>query len=258
MPERALSVLIVDDEPPARRGLRRLLGALDANVVVSGEAGRLAEAMALAREAPPDVVFLDVELGAERGFDLIGQLSPAPAIVFVSAHGAYALRAFEVDAVDYLQKPVSAARLAATLERLRQRLRQPQEPPPPLAAPEQRLYLRTTNQTIALLASDIAMLAAEGDFTRIYTNDGRRHLVCRLLGRLAEELPSPPFSRLSRSLIVNLDRVESLRSQGNGRSLLSLGPQLPPAPLGRAPTNRLRQLLPLRPARIGLDGVEET
>src|SRR5690606_10042563 len=113
-----LSVLIIDDEAPARRYLRMLLETTS-NVHIVAEAASIAQADRLVRETSPDVIFLDITLSCGTGFDLLKTLRPAPAVVFVTAHDNYAAQAFDVQAVDYLLKPVSPERLAQTLTRLR-------------------------------------------------------------------------------------------------------------------------------------------
>lgn len=101
-----LSVVIIDDEAPARRYLRRLLEAAP-DVHVTGEASTIEQAWRLVRECRPDAIFLDIELTCGTGFDLLPMLSPAPAVVFVTAHSDHAARAFDVEAVDYLLKPAT-------------------------------------------------------------------------------------------------------------------------------------------------------
>ncbi|RLP28066.1 LytTR family DNA-binding domain-containing protein [Mesorhizobium sp. YM1C-6-2] len=247
-----LRVIVVDDEPPARRGLRRLLQGNE-DVEVVGEASTLDEAGELTRALTPDAIFLDVELGSEKGFDLIGRLDPVPAIIFVTAHSSYAPRAFDVAALDFLQKPASRQRVALTLERLRHRQliladadarRSNGVAAPPVAKQaEQRIHVRTAGQLAVIPTDMIVMLSAEADFTRIITTDGHDYLVCRLLGQFEAELPTPPFFRVSRSLVVNLDRVERVRSDGGGRSLVAFGRSVKPVALGRAATKRLRHIL---------------
>lgn len=119
-----LRLLIVDDEPPARRGLKRLM-LLHEDVDVVGEAGSLDEADELTHALRPDAIFLDINLGNELGFNLLERLDRMPAIVFVTANRTYAPRAFDVAALDFLLKPVEPQRLALTLERLRQYQRSP-------------------------------------------------------------------------------------------------------------------------------------
>lgn len=127
MPE--IRVVIVDDEPPARRGVQQLLEPFG-DVRVVGEAGDGAEAIAVIRATEPDLVFLDIQMPGLDGFGVLRRLLQQPhrAIVFLTAHDRYAVRAFEVDAVDYLMKPVSRARFAACLERVRSWLERRQTP----------------------------------------------------------------------------------------------------------------------------------
>lgn len=216
-----LRVMVVDDEPPARRGLKRLMQA-HPDVEVVGEAGSLDQAHQLTHALRPDAIFLDIDLGDDDGFGLIKRLDQVPAIVFVTGHGTYAPQAFDVAALDFLLKPVERQRLALTLERLRryrhalelgEKVLDDTTTVPPVAMPgRRRLHIRMAGQTLVLPTDGIAMLAAEADFTRIVMADARDHLVCRLLGQFDAELPTPPFFRVSRSLIINLDRVVRVRS----------------------------------------------
>jgi two-component system LytT family response regulator len=258
-----LRLMVVDDEPPARRGLKRLMRAHE-DVEIVGEAGSLDEAHELTHALRPDAIFLDVNLGSDDGFDLIERLDPAPAIVFVTAHSSYAPQAFDVAAVDFLLKPVDQQRLALALERLRQYQRSlahagaqllDNETDPVAVQTKRRLHIKMAGQSIIVPTDRIATLAAEADFTRIMMADGRNHLVCRLLGQIDADLPKPPFLRISRSLVINLDRIEHVRSHDGGRTLVSLGPSVAPIMLGRAGSRRLRRCLdtqqPVRPAAEG-------
>lgn len=245
-----LRVIVVDDEPPARRGLKRLMQAHQ-DIEVVGEAGSLDQAQELTHVLRPDAIFLDVDLGGDDGFGLIDRLDPVPAIVFVTAHSIHAPQAFDVAAVDFLLKPVERQRLALTLERLRRYRRSLESgggkvPDVPAATPaampaNQRLHIKMAGQSIVVPTEGIAMLAAEADFTRIVMANARHYMVCRLLGQFEAELPTPPFFRVSRSLIVNLDRVKRVKSHDGGRSLLSFDHSTMPVVLGRAATTRLRR-----------------
>ena len=256
-----LRLMVVDDEPPARRGLKRLVQAHDA-VAVVGEAGTLADAHEQARVLRPDGIFLDVELANEQGFRLIDLLDPVPAIVFVTAHSAYAPKAFDVAALDFLLKPVDPQRLALSIERLRRHKLNGTPRPAraadrdaearPDGASDKRIQIRTSRHSIMASVDAIALLAAEADFTRIVMADARDHLICRLLGQFAAELPTPPFLRVSRSLMVNLDHVAAIRSYDGGRSEVSFGPSIAPIALGRAATRRLRRHLPQLPRLAAL------
>lgn len=248
-----LRVMVVDDEPPARRGLRRLLNA-HADIKVVAEVGSVGEAQAQASSLHPDTIFLDVELTDGRGFDLLSRLSPVPAIVFVTAYDLYAVKAFDVPALDFLLKPVEPTRLAVTVERLR-RYRQAavrtaasdgerqddMDIDPRYGHPQQRIHLRIGGRSVIAPLGAVAMLAAEADFTRIFLKGTRDYLVCRLLRHFEAQLPTPPFIRVSRSLIINLDHLERVDWQGAGRCSLTLGGEIEPITLGRVAARRLRQ-----------------
>ena len=246
-----LRLMVVDDEPPARRGLKRLMQAHE-DVEIVGEAGSLDQAQELTHALRPDAIFLDVDLGSDDGFGLIERLDPVPAIVFVTAYSTYAPQAFDVAALDFLLKPVEQQRLTLTLERLRHYQRSLEhvetqildnETASPTMPAKRRLHIKMAGQSIVVPTDGIAMLTAEADFTRIMMTDGRNHLVCRLLGQLDAELPKPPFFRINRSLVINLDRIEHVRSHDGGRTLVSLGPAVAPIMLGRAGSRRLRRYL---------------
>lgn len=236
-----LRVMLVDDEPPARRGLMRLL-AEHADLDVVAEAGSLAEALSTLATARPDIVFLDVELGDGKGFEMLGVPEVRPDVVFVTAYSRYAVRAFDVAAADFLVKPVDPERLAVTLQRLRQR-RSAQARAEPVATPleKRKLVLNLPGMRLIVPLKSVLFLEADGDFTRIVTTDGSEQMICRLLGQFQAELPAPPFSRLSRSLIVNLDQVQRVELSGGGRAELVFAGSKRTLELGRAAVRRLRQ-----------------
>ncbi|MDQ6437575.1 LytTR family DNA-binding domain-containing protein [Mesorhizobium sp. LHD-90] len=244
-----LRVMLVDDEPPARRGLRRLMQAhADAEIV--GEAGSVRQAREMALALRPDALFLDIELADGLGFDMLDQLSPPPAVVFVTAHDSYALKAFDVAAMDFLLKPVDPDRLAVTVERLRQRQIMTATPAQQQGngadtahLSEQRLHLRIGGQSTIVALNKITLLKAEEDFTRIFVAGERDHLVCRLLRHFEAQLPTPPFFRVSRSFIVNLARLENIQWLGSGRCSFSVGEGIAPISLGRHAAQRLRRCI---------------
>lgn len=244
-----LRVMLVDDEPPARRGLRRLLRE-HADLDVVAEAASLAEARDGLAAARPDIVFLDVELGDGKGFEVLGRAATAPDVVFVTAYSRYAVRAFDVAATDFLLKPVDPERLALTLERLRQRrATKAGLPPAPAAMPpteKSKLLLNLPGARLMLPFDTVLALSADGDFTRVATSDGRERMVCRLLGQFEAELPAPPFCRLSRSLIVNLGHVQQVEWTGGGRGRIFLGRARLAVELGRAAVRRLKEAGALR------------
>lgn len=213
--------LLVDDERLARVELRRMLQA-HPEVEVVGEASGLSEAVALLQRDAVDVVFLDLQLHQEQGLTLAPLLSPRVRVVCVTAHDRYAVDAFGVRALDYLLKPVSAARLADTIARL--------GTPPPASADEgqthdesgdtaapgrplgmrDRLFLRIEGSMGFLPVAEMRCVEADGDCTIVSLTDGRRVAVRKTLGEWMARLPSPPFQQIHRSTVINMDMVERI------------------------------------------------
>lgn len=229
-----LRAIIVDDEPVAIRVLLRLL-ADHPSIEVIGAATNAAEARRLIAATEPDVAFLDVELGAETGFDLIDGSERPKNIVFVTAHPVHAVEAFSVEAADFLVKPIDPARLAETVRRLERRH----------AAPIARapILLRLPGRTLLVPPDDILAFSAEGDFTRVRLADGTNLLIHGTMGHFESVAPSPPFLRLDRSLILNTARVRRLVMKDRNSCLVTLEGQEDPLVLGRAALSRLRAAL---------------
>lgn len=207
--------LIVDDEAPARSELRYLLQA-HPDVEVVGEAASAAEAIALTRELPYDVVFLDVEMPGASGLETaprIHERREPPAIVFVTAHAEYALDAFAVEAFDYLLKPVDPDRLSRVVERLHERSHEN-------AVPVDKVPVVAGSGTELLDPDQIHYAHAEGDYSRVHTYD-RAYLCTASLGELEERLGGR-FARIHRSYLVNLAKVAAVR-RASDRFRLQLG-----------------------------------
>jgi len=232
-----LRVALVDDEPLAIKRMRRLLADHDL-VEVVGEADRVDRAVPMLRTVQPHAVFLDIGLPGLSGFELLSRIEPRPQVVFVTAHAGHAVRAFEVEALDYLLKPVSPSRLTGTLARLRRAcdLRRTTELP-------EVLSLRTGGgRSIVTLPDRLLALLAEADFTRVLVEGEGAILVHRSLKSFAEELPNPPFLRLDRSLIINRLQLRRMEFQGRNGAIVWLGRDDQQIPLGRAAAARLRSL----------------
>lgn len=244
-----LRLAIIDDEPLARQKLRQMLEEFP-DLEIVGEAGNLQEARELLARTNPQAIFLDVRMPRGSGFDLVRSLPASPLVVFVTAYSEYAIEAFEVAAVDYLLKPVSAKRLGEAITRLRQALALPDEEPEPL--PYQagdRICLRTPERTVVAALSDVLALEADGDFTRFTLADKDSLMICQSLGAYERLLPRPPFLRLDRSLLIHLDRVTGVEISPvrGARVFLDGAPR--PFEIGRTALRRLRAALPqLKPA----------
>jgi two-component system, LytTR family, response regulator len=234
-----LRALIVDDERLARLALRTLLAG-DPGVVVVGEASGVDEAEVLVRREHPQVVFLDIQLRGESGFDLLARNAGAFRTVFVTAFDAYAVRAFEVHALDYLLKPVDPARLAAALARAR-------DPSASRAAPAAAAYRYDdlffhddVRSPRFVRIRDIVFIRAAGNYTEIHLARAPPLLVLRALSTWETQLASAPFVRVHRSLLVNLDFVERIeRGEGYTYDLFLRG-HAEPLPMSRRRATELK------------------
>jgi two-component system, LytTR family, response regulator LytT len=233
-----VKVVLVDDEAPARSELRHLLGA-HPQVEVVGEATSAAEALGLASEC--DALFLDVEMPGASGIDaarLVRGRTEPPAIVFVTAHAAYAVDAFAVEAFDYLLKPIDPERLARVVERLLAR-----------AAPEARTARKIPvvagSRTELIDQDEVQFIQAEGDYSRVHVHD-RSYLATASLRELEEALPGDRFMRIHRSTIVNLAKVAAVRRVGDDRISLALDDaQRTELDVARRQSRRVRDALKL-------------
>jgi two-component system LytT family response regulator len=227
-----LSVLIVDDEPLARDGLRMLLTD-DPQVAAISEAKNGREAVTAIRESRPDLVFLDVQMPEMDGFDVIREVGPekAPAAVFVTAHDQYAIRAFEINALDYLLKPVSTERFRQSLERAKTRLSGGEEMGgrmvsllETIANPSRyvkRLAVRSGARTLLIAVDDIEWIQAAENYVELHFAGGC-NLLQATMNTLEASLDPEMFLRIHRSLIVNVGRIRELQPAGHGEYVVVL------------------------------------
>jgi len=222
-------VAIVDDEPPARAKLRRLLQARPTWRIV-GEADDVAGALALLRGGI-EVLFLDIRLGTENGFDVLARAAPPyPLVVFTTAYHEHALQAFEVAALDYLLKPFDRGRFERALERVDQRLADGGEGDgerlrrldPALAPPRlQRFVVHERGGSRVVPLADVQRLSAAGNYVELHTA-ARRHLVRATLSRLALRLDPAQFLRVHRSHLVRADFIATVSPHAHGDQRLVL------------------------------------
>ena len=245
--------ILIDDEPLARLELRRLLQA-HPQVGIAGEAGTLADARDLLSRAGYDLVFLDIQLRGGSGFDLLDSVLPGAQIVFVTAYDRFALRAFEVDALDYLLKPVAAPRLAATLQRLgedRTAVAAPTVAPNQRLTAEDRVFVRTGSATRFVPVSAICAVRSAENYTEVVLQGGEVLLVLRTLKSWEEALPDALFVRIHRQALVNLQRVRKIERKDEDDVLFHLDAPAAPLPASRRQVAELRHKL----SAAGLDGV---
>jgi two-component system LytT family response regulator len=201
-----LTAIIVDDERLARAELRLLLADF-AEISIVGEAKNLAEAVDLIQAKKPDVVFLDIQLSQENGFELLERVERDFKLVFVTAFDEFAIRAFEINAIDYLLKPVNPERLANTLERLFE-TEEKRETNSRKLEYEDRLFVEIGARSCFLQIKSIKCICADGDYSQVFTDDGKKHLITKPLKEWEERLPEKHFVRIHRSNIVNLEFIE--------------------------------------------------
>ena len=220
-----LRALVVDDEAPARRRIRRLL-LEEPDIAVVGECGDGASAIAAIASTRPDLVFLDVQMPERDGFDVVKALPPRrlPAILFVTAYDQYALRAFDVHAVDYLLKPFTGDRFRTALERARERIAR-HVPDPALAglaaelrrrpAYLSRVPVKTGGRTVLVDLASVDWMEAADNYVRLHVQQ-REYLVRETLAALDAQLDPEVFARIHRSIIVRIDRIVEVRPTSHG------------------------------------------
>lgn len=238
-----LRCLIVDDEIPCRAVLRRLLSEIP-DVQIVGESENVEQAIACIAHLQPNVLLLDIQLGPESGFAIPFALENPPNIIFVTAYDQYAVRAFELNAVDYLLKPVSAARLTEAIQRVRQRA-----PAVPVATrrllEDDLALIPLGNSGFFTQVRDILVIEAQNHHSRVVLDSGRTCIVRRQLREWVQVLPAEIFQPIDRSFLVNLDKIVEVTTSSRGGTLV-LGGRRAEVSMGRAAARRLRQMIDQR------------
>ena len=211
-----IEAMIIDDERLARNDLRAVLEKFP-QVKITGEAANVSEAVTLLRRLRPQVIFLDIEMPEANGFALLEQLETVPQVIFTTAYDTYAIRAFEVNALDYLLKPVTEKRLGESLDRLETTTK-------PASAStyldiHEKIFVKDGERCWFVPLSDIRLMESTGNYIRLYFGK-HAPLLARSLNALEPRLDPKHFFRASRRHIVNLDHVQHIHALDN--SLLEL------------------------------------
>ena len=238
-----MKVIIVDDEKLARNGLRSLLEKYE-NIEVVGEAGDIKTAKKLLKELSPDVVFLDVQLQGETGFDLTESIPRETSIIFVTAYDEYAIRAFEVNAMDYLTKPIYPKRLDMAIDRLAQKQKNDNaENNNEELKVDDHLFLTMNHKSSFVKVSSIQLISAAGDYTEIITAEGKKGLSSTSMKEWEKRLPERLFYRIHRSSIINIECVDYLEDWFNNSYKVYLKNNKDPLIMSRRYANKIKDRL---------------
>jgi two-component system LytT family response regulator len=232
-----MKVILVDDEAPARQRLRKLLEG-EQDIAILAECANADEALDAIAAHAPDLMFLDIQMPGRTGLELLRDL-PAegrPAVIFVTAFDAHAVKAFELHALDYLLKPFRKERLLESLERAREATKQKQSsgastqleqllrslPATPAAAYPQRLAVKDGPRITIVPIENIVCLLAGGNYIEICSRDGKKLLLRETMSRLETRLDPAHFFRASRSAVVNLTHLKEILSEGQSGHVLMM------------------------------------
>ncbi len=222
-----IQVILADDEVLARQKLRQLL-RFERDIEIVGECATAAETVELTRAAKPDLLFLDIRMPGMDGFDIIGALAQdssvqMPGIIFTTAYDQYALRAFEVHALDYLLKPFTAERLQSAIQRMREhalldiKSDRLQNESGSSGSHTTRMVFKSRGRILFLPVSEIRWISAEENYVRLCVGQ-ETHLLRETMMHLEERLDPRLFLRVHRSFMVNLNYVKEVRTEGDGDS----------------------------------------
>ena len=200
--------VIVDDEELARVDLKKVLNGFP-EIIVAGEAENIKTAVELIDNEKPNLVFLDIQLKRENGFDLLDKVETQADIVFVTAFDKYAIRAFEVNALDYLLKPVNPDRLKLTIEKLSDKSRTEKDPVKKLNY-DDVLFLQLKDKYKFQKLNEIIAISSNGDYSYIHTSDGQKKLTSKSMKEWETRLPENNFIRIHRETIINLQFVAGI------------------------------------------------
>lgn len=241
-----IRAVIIDDEPLALENMRDLLAAYP-EVTIVGEAGTVGEAREVLIKMQPDAVFLDIQMPGGTGFDVLSGLDQPLQVVFVTAYDAFAIRAFQVNAVDYLLKPINRTLLAGAVDRLTADYSSVSEvrddgASSPSFRLDDEVLVREDAKYLLLPLQSICAIRACGNYTETIDIQNRTHLFRRSLSTWCNRLPTPPFVRLDRSLIINGDNLSGWQFHGRRVEIMFQNGNFT-FNLGRAASGRFRKFI---------------
>jgi two-component system LytT family response regulator len=222
-----MKALLIDDERLARNELRRLLAAFP-EITIVGEAGNAKQAREQLAALAPDLIFLDVQMPGETGMELLESLEPpVPHVIFTTAYDEFAVKAFDLNALDYLLKPVDPARLSSALVKLREKASgampdgATKNPPRTALAAEDKVFVREGDRCWFVEVKSIRLLESEGNYTRVHFENAQPQLF-RSLNAMEERLDPKYFFRANRRQIINLSWIDKIEPWFSGGLLVHL------------------------------------
>jgi two-component system LytT family response regulator len=222
-----MRALVIDDERLARKELINLLSQYD-QVEIVGEANNVDDAKEKIEALAPDVVFLDIQMPEKTGFDLLEELDNVPHVVFTTAYDEYAIKAFQVNALDYLLKPIEQTRLGEAIERLLKKLNENQEKSEEMGAfagrkltLDDQVFVKDGDRCWFVKLSNVRLFESDGNYIKVYF-DNFKPMIHKSLNALDERLSEKSFFRASRKHIINLSWVEAIEPWFNGGLVVTL------------------------------------
>ncbi|HEU5054628.1 MAG TPA: response regulator [Hanamia sp.] len=216
-----LKVILIDDERLARSELRRMLNEFN-DVEIIGEAANAAEGIEKIEALNPDLIFLDIQMPGKTGFDMLAQLDKAPYVIFVTAYDEYALKAFDVNALDYLMKPVEPQRLAEALMKVRQKTEEEMlSYSRGILTETDQVFVKDGERCWFVRLSDVRLFESVGNYAKVFFGTNKP-LILKSLNALEERLDEKAFFRANRKHIINLRMIEKIEPYFNGGLLLDL------------------------------------
>jgi two-component system, LytTR family, response regulator len=212
--------LIIDDERLAREEVRRALENYPEFTIV-GEANNVEVAKALIEKEQPDIIFLDIHMPGKSGFDLLEELGTVPEVVFTTAYDQYAVQAFEVNALDYLVKPLREERFAKTIEKVKLEFKKQEEEQKVPLASHQKIFIKDGEKVYFVALAEVSLIESMDNYARLYFGN-EKPMIKRSLNQLEERLDPNKFFRANRSQIINTEYIKEIQPYFNNKLRLVL------------------------------------
>jgi two-component system LytT family response regulator len=212
--------LIIDDERLAREEVRRALEHYPEFTII-GEANNVEVAKKLVEKEQPDLIFLDIHMPGKSGFDLLEELGTVPEVVFTTAYDQYAVQAFEVNALDYLVKPLREERFAKTIEKVKLEFKKQEEEQKVPLASHQKIFIKDGEKVYFIALAEVSLIESMDNYARLYFGD-EKPMIKRSLNQLEKRLNPAIFFRANRSQIINTEYIKEIQPYFNNKLRLVL------------------------------------